>query len=142
MLLKQILPNCALHQNRVNGDDRGSLIALEAERNVPFKIERVYFVYDTKPGVDRGFHAHRSLEQWLICVSGSCVIAVDDGANRAEALLDSPDKGLYIGPGIWREMHNFSPGTVLAVLASEYFDEADYIRDHGEFLELVRSNRA
>ena len=95
MLLEQILPNCALHSNRVNGDDRGSLIAIEAEREVPFKIERVYFVYDTQPGVERGFHAHKSLEQWMICVTGSCVIVVDDGNNRLEALLDSPEGVRY-----------------------------------------------
>lgn len=141
MLLKQILPNCALHSNRVNGDNRGSLIAIEAEREVPFKIERVYFVYDTQPGVERGFHAHRSLEQWLICVTGSCVIAVDDGRTRHEAVLDTPEKALYIGPGLWREMHDFSPGAVLAVIASARFDESDYIRDYDRFLAIARGEQ-
>ena len=142
MLLEQILPNCALHSNRVNGDDRGSLIAIEAEREVPFKIERVYFVYDTQPGVERGFHAHKSLEQWMICVTGSCVIVVDDGHSRHEALLDSPEKALYVGPGLWREMRDFSPGAVLAVIASTKYDVTDYIRDYNDFLAFVRGGPA
>ena len=142
MLLEQILPNCALHSNRVNGDDRGSLIAIEAEREVPFKIERVYFVYDTQPGVERGFHAHKTLEQWMICTTGSCVIVVDDGHSRREALLDSPKKALYVGPGLWREMREFSSGAVLAVIASTKYDVTDYIRDYDDFLAFARSGPA
>lgn len=138
MLLEQILPNCSLHSHQVKGDDRGSLVALEAARELPFEIERVYFVYGTRPGVDRGFHAHKELEQWAICVSGSCTMSVDDGRERRHILLDSPEKGLYIGPGIWREMSDFSPDAVLVVIASTRYDERDYIRNYEDFLASVR----
>ena len=139
MLLEQILPNCSLHSHQVRGDDRGSLIALEAAREIPFPIERVYFVFETRPGVDRGFHAHKSLEQWAICVSGSCVMTMDDGRDRRSVRLDSPEKGLYIGPVIWREMSDFSPDAVLMVIASTRYEEADYIRSYEEFLDFAGS---
>ena len=142
MLLEQILPNCALHSHNVATDDRGRLVALEAGREVPFAIERVYFLYDTSPGAERGFHAHRSLEQWMVCVAGTCTLVVDDGAERREVLLDAPDKGLYIGPGIWREMRGFSPGAVLMVLASAPYDESDYLRSYDDFLQLARVSRS
>lgn len=138
MLLEQILPNCALHSHRVAGDDRGSLIALQTAAEIPFEIKRVYLVYDTQPGVDRGFHAHKSLEQWAVCVSGSCIFTVDDGRERRDVLLDSPEKGLHIGSGIWREMRSFSSGAVLMVVASTYYDLDDYIRDYDEFLAFSR----
>ena len=79
-----------------------------------------------------------SLEQWAICVSGSCIFVVDDGTARREVLLDSPEKGLHIGNGIWREMREFTPGAVLAVIASTYYELDDYIRDYDEFLAFVR----
>ena len=139
MLLEQILPNCALHSHQVKGDDRGSLIALEAAREIPFPIERVYFVFETRPGVDRGFHAHKSLEQWAICVSGACTMTMDDGNERRSVRLDSPEKGLYIGRGIWREMSDFSPDAVLMVIASTPYEEADYIRRYEDFLDYAAS---
>ena len=139
MLLEQILPNCALHSHQVKGDDRGSLIALEAAREIPFPIERVYFVFETRPGVERGFHAHKSLEQWAVCVSGSCVMTMDDGRERRSVRLDSPERGLYIGAGIWREMSDFSPDAVLMVIASTRYEEADYIRSYEEFLDFSGS---
>lgn len=142
MLLERILPNCALHSHNVAADGRGRLVALEAGRDVPFAIERVYFLYETAPGAERGFHAHRSLEQWAVCVSGSCTLVVDDGSERREVRLDAPDKGLYIGAGIWREMHDFSPGAVLMVLASARYDEGDYIRSYDEFLALAQEHRS
>lgn len=139
MLLEQILPNCALYSHQVRGDDRGSLIALETTREIPFPIERVYFVFETRPGVDRGFHAHKSLEQWAICVSGACTMTMDDGHERRSVRLDSPQKGLYIGRGIWREMSDFSPDAVLMVIASTHYDEADYIRSYEDFLDYAGS---
>jgi dTDP-4-dehydrorhamnose 3,5-epimerase-like enzyme len=114
MLLEHVLTNCSLHSHQVKGDDRGSLIALEANREIPFDtIERVYFVFGTGPGVERGFHAHRALEQWVVCTAGACTMTVDDGRERRSVRLDSPEKGLYMGPGIWREMSDFSPDAVL-----------------------------
>jgi dTDP-4-dehydrorhamnose 3,5-epimerase-like enzyme len=141
MLIEQILPNCALHQHPAAQDARGSLIALEAGRDVPFAIERVYYLFDMAPGAARGFHAHRTLHQWAICVAGSCTMVVDDANRRCSIKLDSPDKALHIGPGVWREMRDFSPGAVLMVLASQPYDEADYIRDFDDFVANRRVDR-
>ena len=124
-----------------HGDDRGQLIAIEQLKDLPFEIRRVYYIYDTLEGVRRGFHAHLNLEQILVCVKGSCKIHLDDGSDTAEVLLDSPSKGLYIANNMWREMYDFSPDAVLLVLASEYYDEADYIRDYDRFLEFVKDNK-
>lgn len=119
------------------GDDRGSLIALEENYNTPFAIKRVYYIFDTKEGVRRGFHAHIDLKQIAICVKGSCTFVLDNGKSKEEILLDSPEKGLLIEGLIWREMHTFSPDCILLVLASEHYDEDDYIRDYDKFLELA-----
>lgn len=120
-----------------HGDDRGQLIAIEENRDLPFDVKRVYYIYDTLAGVRRGFHAHRNLQQILICVSGSCKIHLDNGHETAEVLLDSPSEGLYIANDMWREMYDFSPDAVLLVLASEYYDEADYIRNYEDFLKII-----
>ena len=122
------------------GDDRGSLVALEGAKTVPFDIKRVYYIFDTKQGVSRGFHAHKNLEQVAICVRGSCRMVLDDGINRADAVLDSPFRGIYIGNLVWREMHEFSEDCVLLVLASEHYDEADYIRDYQDFEQITGKN--
>lgn len=124
---------------KVLGDDRGSLIALEAKKTVSFDIKRVYYIFDTQQGVGRGFHAHHNLKQIAVCVTGKCRMILDDGKTREEAWLDSPTKGLLIGDLVWREMHDFSENCVLLVLASEYYDETDYIRDYDEFLGYVKS---
>ena len=121
-----------------HGDDRGQLVAIEELADLPFDIQRVYYIYDTLPGVRRGFHAHRDLQQVLICVSGSCKIHLDNGRETAEVLLDKPWEGLYISNDMWREMYDFSEGAVLLVLASRHYDEADYIRDYDAFLEMIR----
>ena len=121
-----------------HGDDRGQLVAIEAMQDLPFEIKRVYYISDTLPGVRRGYHAHRCLQQILVCVHGSCKIHLDDGCETAEVLLDKPYEGLYISNDTWREMYDFSEGAVLLVLASEHYDEADYIRDYQQFLKLVR----
>lgn len=120
-----------------HGDDRGTLVALEQGKNIPFEVKRVYYMYDTTVGTRRGFHAHKELKQVLVCVKGSCTIHLDDGAETAEVPLTSPDVGLVIDSAIWREMHHFSSDAVLMVLASELYDESDYIRDYDEFLAYV-----
>ena len=125
-----------------HGDDRGQLVAIEAMQDLPFEIKRVYYIYDTLEDVRRGFHAHRNLQQILICVSGSCKIHLDDGTDTAEVLLDKPYEGLYISNNMWREMYDFTPGAVLLVLASEHYDESDYIRDYDVFLEMVHRKEA
>lgn len=119
------------------GDERGSLVALEAEKTVPFKIKRVYYICGTQIEASRGFHAHHNLQQVAICVTGKCRMVLDDGEQRQEAWLDSPTKGLIVGDLVWREMHNFSHDCVLLVLASEHYDENDYIRDYDEFLRCL-----
>lgn len=124
-----------------HGDERGTLIALEQMKNIPFEIKRVYYMYDTVKGVRRGFHAHKCLKQILICVSGSCKILLDNGTEKAEVLLDTPNKGLIIESNIWREMFDFSPGAVLMVLASELYDESDYIRNYEDFLVYVKEQK-
>lgn len=120
-----------------HGDDRGQLVALEEKKDIPFEIKRVYYIYDTLEGVRRGFHAHRNLEQILVCVHGSCKILLDNGTEKETVLLDKPYEGLYISNNIWREMYDFSPDAVLLVLASSLYDEADYIRDYDQFLEFI-----
>ena len=119
------------------GDDRGSLVALESNRSIPFDIKRIYYIFDTKEGVSRGFHAHKQLKQVAVCVTGQCRIVLDNGKHREEVCLDSPTKGILIEDMIWREMHDFSEDCVFLVLASELYDESDYIRDYKYFKELA-----
>lgn len=120
-----------------HGDERGSLISLESLASVPFEIKRVYYLFGTKRDVIRGFHAHKNLKQLAICVSGSCRFELDNGITRESVLLNSPDQGLLVEDMTWREMHDFSEDCVLLVLASELYDESDYIRDYNEFRKKV-----
>ena len=120
-----------------HGDERGQLIALEESKEIPFEIKRVYYMYDTVAGVHRGLHSHRTLEQVLICIHGSCKVLLDDGIDKQEVLLDKPFEGVYIGPDIWREMYDFTSDAVLLVLASQVYDENDYIRNYNLFKESV-----
>lgn len=120
-----------------HGDDRGMLIALEEAKDIPFPVKRVYYMYDTKDGVRRGFHAHKCLQQILICIHGSCKILLDNGFEKKSITLDTPYEGLYVSNDMWREMYDFSSDAVLMVLASELYDESDYIRDYDEFLKYV-----
>lgn len=121
-----------------HGDERGQLVALEALKDIPFKIERVYYMYDTGEGIRRGFHAHKSLEQILICIHGTCKILLDNGNEKKTVSLEKPYEGLYIAHNMWREMYDFSPDAVLMVLASEHYDESDYIRNYDEFLNWIK----
>ena len=125
-------------QFQAHGDDRGQLIALEEEKEIPFTIRRVYYMYKTVPDAVRGRHAHRSLQQVLICTSGSCKVRLDDGTETREVVLDKPWEGLYLSNVLWREMYDFSPDAVLMVLASDWYDEKDYIRNYDEFLAFLR----
>lgn len=124
-----------------HGDDRGQLVAIEAMKDLPFEVKRVYYIYDTLSGVRRGFHAHLNLQQILLCVHGSCKIHLDNGTETAEVLLDKPNEGLYISNDMWREMYDFSDGAVLLVLASQHYDESDYIRNYDVFLQTVKAKR-
>ena len=120
-----------------HGDERGQLIALEEFVDIPFKIKRVYYMYDTGDGVRRGFHAHKCLQQILICIHGSCKILLDDGKEKQIVPLEKPYEGLYVPSNMWREMYDFSKDAVLMVLASDFYDEKDYIRDYDQFVTYV-----
>ena len=120
------------------GDERGNLIALEENKNIPFDIKRVYYIFDNKEGVRRGFHAHKNLEQVLVCVNGSCEILLDDGKEKSIIKLENRNEGLFIEKLVWREMFNFSADCVLMVLASDYYDEKDYIRDYNDFKNYLK----
>ncbi|WP_413490522.1 sugar 3,4-ketoisomerase [Shewanella baltica] len=122
---------------QAHGDDRGSLIALEEGINIPFSVKRVYYLFNTKDGVRRGFHAHKTLKQLAIVVRGSCCFLLDDGKEKVEVLLDNPAKGLLIESFMWREMYDFSDDCVLMVLADQLYDESDYVRDHDAFLAMA-----
>lgn len=121
-----------------HGDDRGQLISLEEFKDIPFQIKRVYYMYETAEGIVRGCHAHRKLEQILICIHGNCKIKLDNGMETKVVPLEKPYEGLYVSGNMWREMYDFSSDAVLMVLASELYDESDYIRDYQEFLNLVK----
>lgn len=113
----------------------GHLTPVEAEKDVPFKIKRIYYLTRVPENTIRGFHSHRDLEQVLLCLNGSVQISVSTPYEKEFITLDDPAKGLYIGPMVWREMYNFSPGSVLLVIASEHYDENDYIRDYRQYCE-------
>lgn len=115
--------------------EKGQLNAIEAERDVPFSIRRVYYITGVPEKDSRGFHSHRELEQVLLCVNGSVKIQVKTPFAEEVVTLNDPTKGLYIGHMIWREMFDFSPGAVLLVLASEHYTESDYIRDYQQYLQ-------
>ena len=117
----------------VRGDELGWLIALEANRNVPFPIRRTYYIFGTRAGIRRGKHAHRRLTQMMVCLAGQCKVLLDDGRTREDVALTRNDQGLMLDPMIWHEMYDFSPDCVLLVLADNWYDEADYIRDYDTF---------
>ena len=118
-------------------DVRGNLSYIEGPSLVPFDIQRIYYLYDVPGGADRGAHAHKALHQLVIALSGSFDIVLDDGKDRKSVRLDRAYRSLYICPMIWRTLNNFSSGAVCLVLASERYDETDYIRDYGDFLKAV-----
>ncbi|PMG69738.1 dTDP-6-deoxy-3,4-keto-hexulose isomerase [Vibrio lentus] len=126
-----------LIQFQSHGDERGSLVSLEQNKNIPFDIKRVYYLFDTENNVRRGFHAHKKLKQLAVIVKGSCRFLLDDGSEKIELLLDNPAQGLFIESFVWREMFDFSEDCVLMVLADSVYDEDDYIRNYDEFINRV-----
>ena len=119
-------------------DPRGNLTVAEQFKNVPFGIKRVYWVYDVPGGESRGGHAHKECKEFIIAVSGSFHVTLDDGTDKKSYLLNHPYQGLLVETDIWRTLDDFSSGAVCLVLASELYDESDYIRDYDEFLEYVK----
>ena len=118
-------------------DPRGNLTFIEGNRHVPFDIRRVYYLYDVPGGAERGGHAHKDLHQLIIAMSGSFDVVLDDGKNKQRIHLNRSYNGLYVCPMIWRELDNFSSGSVCMVLASNHYDESDYYRDYNEFITAV-----
>ncbi len=121
-------------------DPRGNITFLEEKNHVPFDISRVYYLYDTPSGAERGGHAHYDLQQLIIAVSGSFDVIIDDGSNSERITLLRPDEGLLISSMIWRELKNFSGGAVCLVLASNLYSESDYIRSYDEFRNIVNKS--
>lgn len=121
-----------------HGDQRGDLVSLEEGKDIPFAIKRIYYLYNTEQDVRRGYHAHKCLQQILICIHGSCKILLDNGHEKKIVPLEKPYEGVYIANNMWREMFDFSPDAVLLVLASELYDESDYIRNYDDFLKFVK----
>lgn len=120
------------------GDHRGSLVVAEANKSIPFNIQRLYYIFGAQPDVPRGFHAHRQLQQIAFCIQGSCKMLMDSGKEKQEVVLCQPNQGLKIPPMVWHEMHDFSEDCILLVLASEHYDENDYIRDYQDFLNFSK----
>ncbi|MBQ3754695.1 MAG: WxcM-like domain-containing protein [Clostridia bacterium] len=124
-----------------HGDDRGSLVVAEYEKEIPFLVKRIYYIFGVSDDKRRGFHSHKDLLQVYIAIHGSVKVMLDDGDKQETVLLDNPAQGLYIGHNVWREIFDFSNDAVLLVLASEKFSESDYIRNHDEFLTSLKENK-
>lgn len=122
-----------------HSDRKGNLSVVENGITLPFDVKRVYYIYDVPGGESRGAHAHKALEQLIIAASGSFVVTLDDGKCKRSFFLNRPYQGLYVKPGIWRDLTDFSAGAVAMVLASEIYQKEDYIRDYNEFLQIKRS---
>lgn len=120
------------------GDPRGNLTFIEGSHHIPFDIRRVYYLYDVPEGSERGGHAHRALHQLIIAVNGSFSVHLNDGKNKKTVTLHQGNEGLYVCPMIWRDIDDFSRGAVCLVLASDYYDEADYYRDFELFLDDIK----
>lgn len=118
-------------------DPRGNLTVVEGNQHVPFEIKRVFYLYDVPTGSDRGAHAHKKLNQFLICLAGSFDVSLDDGVRKKICHLNRPWRGLHIPPMIWAAEINFDPGSICLVLASEHFDEKDYYRDYSKYLQAL-----
>lgn len=112
---------------------------MQCPTDIPFEVQRVYFVYASVPGAERGFHAHRQLRKMAVCVTGGCTITLDDGRAREDIRLSEPDQGLVIDSMVWMEVRDFSPDCVLLMLASAPFDDTDYMRDYDEFVRTARA---
>lgn len=135
------IDDCRIIDLRKISDPRGNLTVIEENGDVPFDIKRVYYLYDVPGGESRGAHAHRELYQLIIAASGSFTVTLDDGKNKKSFNLKRSYYGLLVVPGIWRDLDDFSSGSVLLCLASEHYDASDYIRDYSEFLKYKEINQ-
>ena len=120
----------------------GNLVIGEAQRSVPFKIKRIYYINNLEnPAAARGKHAHKKLEQYIFCVSGSFSLELDDGNMKQKIVLDNPYRGIRLGPKLWHTMSNFSEDCVILVVADDYYDENDYIRNYEDFLNFIKNDQ-
>jgi dTDP-4-dehydrorhamnose 3,5-epimerase-like enzyme len=131
------LEDCRIVELPKITDPRGNLTFVESERNIPFAIKRVYYLYDVPGGATRAGHGHKNLHQFMIAISGSFDVLLDDGREKKQIHLDRSYFGLYIAPMTWREINNFSSGSVCVVLASDFYDESDYFRNYDDFLKAA-----
>ena len=131
------IKDCQIINLPIMGKEMGNLTVIEGTRLIPFDIKRIYYIYDIPEGVERGSHAHRNLHQLIIAVSGSFDIVLDDGINKRLFHMNRSHFGLYVCPMIWRTLNNFSSGAVCLVLASEFYDENDYIRSFSDFKKIL-----
>lgn len=132
------LEDCRIVDLPKVGDARGNLTFIEGENQIPFAIKRVYYLYDVPGGSFRGAHAHKTLHQFFVAMSGSFDVVLNDGKSEGRFHLNRSYFGLYVGPMMWRFIDNFSSGSVCMILASEYYDEKDYIHEHTEFMSLAQ----
>ncbi len=134
-----IIDNCKLVDLPKISDYRGNLSFVESNNHIPFDINRIYYLYDVPGGAERGGHAHKELHQLIIAISGSFEVTLNDGKDSVTYLLNRSNKGLYICPLIWRDLKNFTSGSVCLVLASDFYSEEDYFRDYNNFFETKKS---
>jgi hypothetical protein len=134
-MIKSSVYDCSIIELSVNHHEKGNLTVIENGVNIPFDVNRIYYLYDVPAGESRGGHAHRELKQLIVAASGSFNVVLSDGSIKRTITLNRPFNGLLVVPGIWRELDDFSSGSVCLVLASCKYDENDYIREYGEFLE-------
>lgn len=136
---RSTINDCKIIDLRKISDPRGNLTPIEGGADIPFEIKRIYYLYDVPSGASRGAHAHKELQQLIIASNGSFTITLDDGYNKKAFTLNRPYQGLYVVPGIWRDLDDFSSGAVLLCLASEHYIAEDYIREYDEFLKYKKS---
>jgi len=134
--MKSTVHDCVILDLSKIHNRAGNITIVEGQEKVPFEIKRIYYLYDVPGGEDRGAHAHKELRQLIVAASGSFDVVLDDGVSKKSFSLNRPYEGLLIVPGIWRELNNFSSGSVCLVLASKIYEEQDYIRDYSNFLEF------
>jgi len=134
--IKSTVNDCSIIELDKHHHDKGNISVVENNREVPFEAKRIYYLYDVPGGESRGGHAHKDLRQLIIAASGSFSVTLNDGKEKRTIMLNRPYQGLLIVPGIWRELEDFSSGSVCLVLASNHYSEIDYIRDYYEFLKL------
>lgn len=132
------IEDCKIIELPKISDPRGNLTFIEGNQHIPFDIHRVYYLYDVPGGAERGGHAHKALSQLIVAMSGSFDVILDEGSEKKRFHLNRSYQGLYVCPMIWRELDNFSSGSVCMVLASNIYDESDYYRDYNEYLAVIK----